>query len=224
MRIVAVGSHLDDIEISAGGLVADAILKGHEVHLVVMSDSSFDDIDGNPSRERDVALEEGHEAAAALNVSSLNILEFPTKDIPYNSDSVQAIEREFIRLRPDIVLAHWPHDTHQDHRATALATISAARRINRILMYEPMAPSGRSYQPFRPQFYYPVSEEGRRRKCDALRAHESQFERYGREVWVGAVDARGIHHGFEVGVPYAESFEVMRWELDLRNGSLLDML
>lgn len=214
MKILAVGAHLDDIEISAGGLLADAVLSGHEVVMIAMSESENTDIDGNMVRSREVAIREGNEAATILGVERLEIFDFSNKDMPYDSSSVGAIERVLIDLQPDIIVSHWPHDTHQAHRATGLASISAARRKNRLMMFEPMAPSGRSYEAFRPQMYHAVSEEGRRRKNDALRAHASEYERLGRDTWVGAVDARGVHRGFEIGTPYAEAFEVVRWELD----------
>jgi len=221
LRILAVGAHLDDIEISAGGLLAQAAHNRHTVGMLVMSDSAFTDINGNPSRTRDTALEEGRNASGILGVDHLEVLDFQTdEDIPYNRQSVRAIERHLIKFQPDIVLTHWPHDTHQDHRATALATISAARRSNRILMYEPMAPSGRSYQAFRGQFYFSVNKQAKEIKERALRAHVSQFERYGQEVWINAVSARGIQRGFEIGSEYAECFEVMRWELSLESPNL----
>ena len=215
MKILAVGAHLDDIEISAGGMLADAAMNGHDVAMVVMSESAFTDIDDNPVRDRETALKEGRAAADVLGVEMLTVFDFPTKDVPYDSNSVAAIEREIIRLQPDIVMSHWPHDTHQAHRATALASISASRRLNRLMMFEPMVPSGRSYQGFRAQMYYAISEEGRRKKNEALRAHASEFERLGRDIWVGAVDARGVHRGFEIGAEYAECFEIVRWELQL---------
>ena len=35
--IVAIGAHLDDIELAAGGTLAKAIRDGHDVHMIVMS-------------------------------------------------------------------------------------------------------------------------------------------------------------------------------------------
>ena len=82
-------------------------------------------------------------------------------------------------------------------------------------MYEPHSPSGRSYQAFSGQMYYSVSSDGRAATSRALRAHESQYAKYGGETWITAVEARGVHHGFEIQKAYAECFEVMRWDLSL---------
>jgi LmbE family N-acetylglucosaminyl deacetylase len=214
MNFVAIGAHLDDVEIAAGGLLADAAVAGHSVSIVAMSDSSFNDIDGHVSRSRETALREGQAAARCLG-ATLEVLDFETKEIPHGGKAVEAIEKQLIRFKAEVLLTHWPFDTHQDHRATAWAAVAAARRCYRILMFEPHSPSGRSYHAFSGQMYYAVSADGRAAKACALRAHESQYLRYGADTWVTAVDARGMHHGFEIGQPYAECFEVMRWDLSL---------
>ena len=214
MKIIAVGAHLDDIEISCGGLLADAVMAGHVVKMIVMSQSEYAHYDGRVWRTREQALEEGIEAARLLGVEDLEVLEFPTKDVPYDSSSVEALDSRITPFNPDVISTHWVYDTHQAHRNTALATISAARHFNNILMYEPMWPSGRSYQGFRGQCYYGVSEEGVKRKAAALMAHKSQYEKYGK-MWLDAVTARGIYRGYEIGIAYAECFEVVRWQMKL---------
>ncbi len=46
-------------------------------------------------------------------------------------------------------------------------------------------------------------------KMDALKCHESQVKKYG-DSFLGAVEARAIHRGYEIGTGYAECFEVLR--------------
>ena len=41
MRILAIGAHLDDIEIACGGTLAKAIEAGHQVKVVIMSKSGY---------------------------------------------------------------------------------------------------------------------------------------------------------------------------------------
>jgi LmbE family N-acetylglucosaminyl deacetylase len=215
MRILAVGAHLDDIEISCGGLLADAAMNGHEVKMIVLSDSAYTIYDGRVGRTREEALREGRQAADILG-AELEVLDFPTKDVPFGSQSIEALDARIAAFKPHIVLTHWPYDTHPSHRNTALATLAACRYHNNVLMYEPMMPSGRSYHGFRGQLYYAVSPEGVKKKIEALKAHRSQYKKYGEKVWVDAVIARGTHRGFEIGAENAECFEVVRWQLRLR--------
>lgn len=212
-RIVAVGAHLDDIEIGCGGMLARASAAGAEVHMLVLSSSAYTDYQGTEWRSGANAEAEGRAAAAVLGVQSLEILDFPTKDVPYDSTTVEALNRHFDRIQPDLIVTHWPHDTHQAHRATAMATLSAARHFRSILMYEPIFPSGRSYEAFHPQVYVSI-DDYLQVKERALQAHKSQWEKYG-DMWLEAVKARSRLRGYDIGRTHAEAFEVVRYELVL---------
>ena len=211
MKIIAIGAHLDDIEIGAGGALSKLVTEGDEVKMLVMSESSFADFDGHVLRTRDEAFEEGHKAAEILGTKDIEILDFPNKDIPYNSVIVEVIDSVLTRFNPDIIFTHSPYDTHQDHRNTALASISAARYFNNVLFYEPFHPAGKSYMPYRPQVYFDISET-LEKKIAMLEAHRSQRVRYG-DNWIKAIIGRAKFRGFECGAEHAETFECLRLKL-----------
>lgn len=211
MKILVIGAHLDDIELACGGTIARASAAGHEIKMLVMSGSAYANYDGKVLRTVDEALAEGKEAASTLGVEDLIVMDFDTKDIPYHSTVIEPIDRTINDFHPDIIFTHWSFDTHQAHQGVSLSTISAARRCNSVLMYEPIAPSGRSYMAFRPQVYIDISEHIEA-KIESLRAHKSQLKKYG-EDWLGAVRARATHRGYEMGTKCAEAFEVLRYEL-----------
>ncbi len=211
MRYLAVGAHLDDIELACGGTLARAIKNGHQVRMVVLSGSEYSNYKGQVLRTKAQALREGRRAASILGVKDLVVLNNPTKDIPYHSSVVEQIEAHIDDFQPDMIFTHWTFDTHQAHQGVALSTISAARRHPTVLMYEPISPSGRSYVGYRPQLYVDIAETIHQ-KLESLRAHRSQFEKYG-ETWIDAIEARARHRGFEGGVKFAESFEVLRMGL-----------
>jgi LmbE family N-acetylglucosaminyl deacetylase len=213
MRLIAVGAHLDDVELACGGTLARATHAGHRVKMLVLSDSAYATYDGTVQRTIDEAIAEGMAAAEALGINDLEVLDFPTKDIPHHSSVVEAIERRLNDFRPDIIFSHWPFDTHQAHRGVGLSAVSASRWYNSVLMYEPIMPSGRSYVGFRPQIYVDISDHILT-KAASLRAHQSQLAKYG-EAWLEAVEARSRLRGFEAGVKHAEAFEAVRFELRL---------
>jgi LmbE family N-acetylglucosaminyl deacetylase len=158
MKILALGAHLDDIELGCGGALARASKAGHECRMICMSDSAYANYDGKVLRTRDQGLREGQAAAEALGCEALEILDFPTKDIPDGSRTVEAIDERIQEFQPDVIFTHWPFDTHQAHRGTGLATMAAARRENTILMYDPVFPAGRSFVGFRPQVYIDITD------------------------------------------------------------------
>ncbi len=213
MNILAIGAHLDDIELACGGTLAKAVKNGHRVKMLVMTDSSYKNFDGRILRTREEALVEGTKAANILGIKDLRILDLPIKYIPYNGDSVEKINEVIDDFKPDYIFTHWIHDTHQDHMNTALATISASRYKTNIFMHEPFPPSGRSYMAFRPQAYFDITETIED-KIMSLKEHKSQHDKYG-DDWTDAVRGRARVRGFESGYKYAEVFEIVRTDFKL---------
>ncbi len=212
MKILAVGAHLDDIEIACGGTLAKAIENGHRVKVLIMSKSGYTNKEGKMQRSDEVAVEEGTNALHALGIQEIQILDFPTKDIPWRSDVVNAIDLCIADYDPDVIFTHHPFDTHQAHAGVSNATVAAARRRNTVFFYEPITPSGRSYVAFRPQLYVDIGQTIEK-KLASLREHKSEYNKFGAEDWIEGVYARCGFRGYEIGKKYAEAFEVLRVEM-----------
>ena len=115
MKILAIGAHLDDIELACGGTLALALQKGHEVKMIVMSKSGYKNYDGKVMRTDEKAVLEGKAAAEVLGVDDFEILNFENKDVPYHSTVVEELEKRINAFKPDMIFTHWPFDTHQAH-------------------------------------------------------------------------------------------------------------
>lgn len=212
MKILAVGAHLDDIEIACGGTLAKALAAGHQVKALIMSRSGYTNIRGEVQRSDEMAVEEGLNALHILGIYDIEIMDFPTKDIPFESDVVNVIDVCISSYDPDIIFTHHPFDTHQAHVGVSQSTIAAARRKNTVLFYEPITPSGRSYVAFRAQVYVDI-EEVIDRKIESLKKHTSEYNKFGGEDWIEGVNARARFRGYEMGKKYAECFELLRMEM-----------
>lgn len=212
MKILAVGAHLDDIEIACGGTLAKAIRNGHDVKVLIMSKSGYTNKEGQIQRSDEIAVLEGMNALHVLGIQNIEILNFTTKDIPFRSDAVNAIDVCMSAYDPDIIFTHHPFDTHQAHVGVSNATIAAARRKNTVFFYEPITPSGRSYVAFRPQLYVNI-ETTIDQKIASLREHRSEYNKFGAEDWVTGVKCRCGFRGYEMGKKYAEAYEVLRIEM-----------
>ena len=70
MKILAVGAHLDDIELAAGGTLAKACEAGHTVKVLIMSKSGYTNKDGKVQRSNEIAVKEGIHAP---NLSLIHI-------------------------------------------------------------------------------------------------------------------------------------------------------
>ena len=220
MKILVVGAHLDDIELACGGTIAKAIKNGHKIKTLIMSKSGYTNKEGSVQRSDAVAVKEGVNALKTLGVTDIEILDFPTKDIPFRSDVVNAIDVIMSDYDPDIIFTHHPFDTHQAHEGVAKATIAAARRKNTVFFFEPIQPSGRSYVAFKPDLYVGI-DETIDTKIAALKKHKSEYNKFGGENWISGVKSRCGFRGYEIGKKYAEAFEILRLELNFDKKSQL---
>src|SRR3954467_9234554 len=125
-----------------------------------------------------------------------------------DATTVRIVEDTLARTGTDLVYVHAPDDSHQDHRATAGAALSAARRLSRVLHYQ--SPSTLT---FSPTMYVDVTAylSG---KLAALGAHASQVE-LSAMVEPDAVVASARHWGAQARIGYAEAFAPTRMVLDL---------
>lgn len=219
MKIFVVGAHLDDIELACGGTLAKAVEAGHQVKVLIMSKSGYTNFDGKLMRKDEDAVQEGINAMNVLGIKDIEILDFSTKDIPYESNVIEAIDSRMSEFNPDVIFTHHPFDTHQAHVGVSKSTISAARRKNTVFLFEPITPSGRSYVPFKPQMYVDISMT-MDKKIESLKKHVTEYKKFGEE-WITGVTCRAGFRGYEIGKEYAEAFEVLRCELSFDKGETL---
>lgn len=201
MKVVAVGAHPDDIELGCGATLLKHRERGDHVTLLVMTTG-----ERGPQDARSRIAEQ--EDAAALLGADLRWGGFTDGAVPDGRESVDAVQAVLNTCGADVVYTHFPQDSHQDHRATATATLAAARRSCRVLMYE--APTS---QNFSPSIYVDVSGLVEP-KVDLLRAHVSQVLKNGL-VDLEAVEAAARYRGFQARVRHAEGFRAERFLWDL---------
>jgi len=205
MKVLAVGAHPDDIELGCGGALRAHYQRGDQIAMLVMTTG-----EQGPQAARSRVAEQ--EDAARQIVATLHWGGFQDGAVPAGARAVAVLEAVVREEGPDVIYTHLPTDSHQDHRATALASLSACRRFSRVLMYE--SPTTLNFNPL---VFVDVSEhlEG---KLDLIRAHMSQVLKNGL-VDVEAVEAQARFRGFQARVRQAEAFEAARFLWDVSVGS-----
>lgn len=206
-KVLAIGAHPDDVELGCGGSLIVHADRGDDVSLLILTDGS-----GRP-HAAGLRVDEAKAGANLLGASRVFWGDFEDGRIPDGKDTVELIDSVIQEIQPDVVYTHWGTDSHQDHRAVHLATLAAARRVSRILLYE--APSSLE---FRPSLYVDIGET-LDRKIAALEAHVTQVQA-NQLVDVEAQLAEARYRGFEARLPHgtAEAFGVVRlvWDLPQR--------
>lgn len=201
MNVLAVGAHPDDIELGCGATLLAHRQRGDQVVLLVMTTG-----EKGPQSSRPRIQEQ--EDAAELLGAALRWGGFEDGAVPEGRSSVDAIQAVIREFAIDLVYTHSARDTHQDHRATAVASLAACRRVGRVLMYE--SPTS---QFFLPTVFVDVAGLVEN-KSDLVRAHVSQVLKNGL-VDLEAVEAQARYRGFQARVRLAEAFEASRFVWDL---------
>ena len=201
MNVVAIGAHPDDIELGCGATLTGHRLRGDAIWLLVMTT-------GERGPQAAGSRIQEQEDAARLLGAELRWGGFPDGAVPDGRPAVDVIQSVLAEANADAVYTHSPRDTHQDHRATAVASLSACRRLSRVLLYESPTSQG-----FTPDVY--VDSAGAvEAKADLVRAHVSQVLKNGL-VDLEALEALARYRGFQARVRYAEAFEADRFLWDL---------
>ena len=200
LRVVVFGGHPDDPESGAGGLIVTLTRQSHEVicayGTTLRGDRRFF---GRP--EGEVRKEE---AAAACKV-----LGAKPKFFPYAHEKLVADEATFkevaswlAELKPDIVVTHWPLDTHPNHHVVSSLVWQCYQRHGRWSLYFFEVMTDQQTIGFAPDLFLDIASV-RDLKKQSLDAHKSQ----------GPEEIRQVHErmhrrrGAECGVEYAEAYK-----------------
>jgi LmbE family N-acetylglucosaminyl deacetylase len=201
VNVLAVGAHPDDVELGCGATLLRHVARGDEVTILVMTAGQRGLVEGMSRRTEQQA------AASALGVR-LCWGGFVDGSVPDGPDAITVIDEAVATSGAETLYTHAPHDTHQDHRATATASLAAARRLSTVLQFETPSTQG-----FEPTVYVDVADT-LEQKMVALRSHLSQVLRQG-PVDLEAIEAQARFRGFQGRIRYAEAFEAARLAWDL---------
>jgi LmbE family N-acetylglucosaminyl deacetylase len=213
--VLAVGAHPDDVELGCGATLALFKRNGHKVFALVLTKG---EASGDPVvREKECKL-----SAKRLGLDKLFFGGLRDTKISEGIETIMAIEKVVTVLKPDFVFSHSYKDGHQDHRNTGLASLSAARNVKKVLLYE--SPAAR--KDFCPQVFVDVSSTFAV-KLKALEEFTSQAPKkyfqgqnhnnHRRKYPYVSTAAEGLarFRGFQTGVDLAEAFEVGNFLLEI---------
>ncbi|HXY01463.1 MAG TPA: PIG-L family deacetylase [Candidatus Limnocylindrales bacterium] len=202
LKIVVTGGHPDDPESGCGGTIALYSSRGHDVVILYLTRGEAG-IEGKSAKESaEIRTAESRKACEILKARPLF-----AGQIDGSTEVNSARYKEFRQLleaeRPDVVLTHWPIDSHRDHRAASLLTydawLDAGRKFD-LYFYE--VDQGEQTQVFHPTHYVDITQTESQKRA-ACSAHVSQQPETSFYV---LHDAMNRFRGMEFGVKYAEAF------------------
>jgi LmbE family N-acetylglucosaminyl deacetylase len=217
-RVLAIGAHPDDIELSCAGTLAKFLRAGSHIHLAIVCRGDRGSSGCGPDLE--LAERRAGEARRAAEIlgAGLDLLDVGDAVVTDLPETRLRVMRLLRSVRPDLIITHAPSDYHHDHvHVSELATKCA---------WFASSPGHDTGQPpldvmpavvymdnvaginFEPTHLVDITEtiDVRRRM---LACHQSQLDRTdsGLSRLEDLAETLAKLRGFQCGVAYAEGFQ-----------------
>jgi len=217
LDLLAIGAHPDDVDISCGGTLALAAAQGYAVGILDLTRGEMG-TNGTP----EMRAAEAAEAARLLGAAGRWNAGLPDGGIRSGDPEQERRVVEWLRrLRPAILLTHYPQDRHPDHVQASLIS-ERAWYLAGLARYTadgtPFRPSARfhfaSRVGFHPTLVVDVTEQWETKRL-AMLAHKSQVTQevpgaaptqLNQPDFLERVEARMRHYGGMIGVRYGEPY------------------
>lgn len=117
LRVVVFGAHPDDPESGCGGLVALLTKPGHEVTLAYATCFRGERKIGDEAE----AVVRRREATAACQMLGAKpyFFDYAHEKLQANEAALNTVAAWLKKIQSDIVVTHWPLDTHPNHHVTS---------------------------------------------------------------------------------------------------------
>lgn len=218
MRILAVGTHPDDIEIACSGTLAKCVKRGDTVIVCHASTGNLGHVEIPPKELTEIRAKEAKRAGAMAGFEVI-CAGFDDLEIYDNNKTARDMMVDIIKYaNPDLIITHDPDDYMPDHTATSRLVFDASFTAT-LPNYKTKQPNPAKLVPiyymdtlagvnFNPTMYVDITNEIDL-KLDMLNCHESQI------VWMrdhdhidfpDMVRTCSRYRGYQCGVDYAEGF------------------
>lgn len=205
MKILAIGAHFDDVELGCGGALLKHRDAGDDIHILVVTHSGYGNGTLGHTRDAEVALREGYEAADILG-ATLHTLGKDTLVLNPSEILVHDLYSCVMKIGPDRVYCHRPNDYHADHAAVGFASLRATRRCSEVFCYR-----SSWYILDEPQddnCFIDISDYCEQKR-DLVKVFKSELEKVNYS-WLEFVEGQNHAAGLKIGVESAETFRVIR--------------
>ena len=203
-KILILAPHTDDGEFGCGGSISKWVGEGKEVYYAAFSSAKKSVPPGMP---QNILEQEVREATQALDVPTGNLIlyDYPVREFPtYRQQILEDMVRLSNELGPELVLLPSSNDTHQDHQTISQEGFRAFKKTSMIGYEMPY-----NNLNFSTNLFVVLGEEHISKKIEALKCYKSQASKIyaTSDFIISLASVRGT----QIGVEYAEAFEVIRW-------------
>ena len=203
-KVLVLAPHTDDGELGCGGAISNFLDSGKKVFYVAFSSAEKSVPKGLP---KDILKEELYVATKALGIPHDNVIlyNYETRNfLEYRQSILEDMVELNKKLKPDLVILPSTFDTHQDHQIISQEGFRAFKSVS-ILGFElPW-----NNLTFSTEGFIVLEEKDIKKKSKALSYYKSQAGKF--YMSDDFVRSLAKTRGVQIGVKYAESFELIRW-------------
>ncbi len=226
-NILVIAAHPDDEVLGLGGTILKKAMNGHKIFVVFLA-TGITARYPNPEKQKDKIKyeitnlkKESEKSAAILKIEKIYFLDFPDNRL----DTIPKMDitfklKEIINVvKPEIVYTHHSGDYNWDHQITFDVTLMACRSNvgdhfpNQIYSYEVLSSTERSFQNnvnvFAPNVFENIKDTIEQKK-KALLCYKTEAHEYPHPRSPEAIEYLARKRGNEVGLEFAEAFQLIR--------------
>jgi LmbE family N-acetylglucosaminyl deacetylase len=217
--VLVVVAHSDDESISMAGTIVKHVNKGDKVFVVSMTD-------GVGARDHTETDEINERKKASLVASEILGFEwgycYEFKDNAMDGypliEVVKAVEKAKQKYKPTLVYTHSGADLNVDHRVVANAVLTAFRpqpneKCRELRLFEVVSATDYGNaaitNSFCPNLFIDITNEWSQ-KADSLSAYSAEMREYPHSRSIKGIKNLSRIRGNQVGLEFAEAFEVLR--------------
>lgn len=207
-KVLVIGAHPDDPESMCAGTMLKLKAMGAEVVAVYFTSGEAGIVGKTHEQARTIRQAEARKACEVLGVRAVFLTQ-TDGNAEVNKERYAEMKALIEAEQPDMVITHWPIDSHRDHRVCSILVYDAWRMTGRGFdLYYSEVMTGMQTQNFTPSLWVDITDY-RDKKIEAYLCHESQ-------ELEGAVkeyhDTMERMRGMECQAKYAEAFVQQLWK------------
>ena len=207
-KVLVIGAHPDDPESMCAGTMLKLKAMGAEVVAVYLTSGEAGIVGKTHEQARTIRQAEARKACEVLGVRAVFLTQ-TDGNAEVNKERYAEMKALIEAEQPDMVITHWPIDSHRDHRVCSILVYDAWRMTGRGFdLYYSEVMTGMQTQNFTPTLWVDITDY-REKKIEAYLCHESQ-------ELEGAVkeyhDTMERMRGMECQAKYAEAFVQQLWK------------
>ena len=207
-KVLVIGAHPDDPESMCAGTMLKLKAIGAEVVAVYLTSGEAGIVGKTHEQARTIRQAEARKACEVLGVRAVFLTQ-TDGNAEVNKERYAEMKALIEAEQPDMVITHWPIDSHRDHRVCSILVYDAWRMTGRGFdLYYSEVMTGMQTQNFTPSLWVDITDY-RDKKIEAYLCHESQ-------ELEGAVkeyhDTMERMRGMECQAKYAEAFVQQLWK------------